>query len=92
MSQTKWRVLMGADGKPYKSAIAGAFGGHRKNKLYGVLNCRAALQHIAKGGYVKNRVFFLDEATAISAGYRPCAVCMSEEYGIWRREKTSKLL
>jgi hypothetical protein len=37
------------------------------------------------GGYRENRVFFADEATAIAAGYRPCAVCLPEQYGEWRR-------
>ena len=38
----------------------------------------------AKGHYVKQRVFFADEATAIAAGYRPCANCLPEEYAAWR--------
>jgi methylphosphotriester-DNA--protein-cysteine methyltransferase len=29
-------------------------------------------------------VFFADEATAIAAGYRPCFVCMREEYRAWK--------
>jgi methylphosphotriester-DNA--protein-cysteine methyltransferase len=29
-------------------------------------------------------VFFADENTAIAAGYRPCAVCMPEEYATWK--------
>lgn len=33
---------------------------------------------------MKNRVFFRDEATAIAAGYRPCAVCMPNEYAKWK--------
>ena len=33
-----------------------------------------------KWKYVKNRVFFADEETAIAAGYRPCGICMKEEY------------
>jgi methylphosphotriester-DNA--protein-cysteine methyltransferase len=42
------------------------------------------LRAIARGGYVKQRVFFLDEATAVSAGFRPCAVCMPERYARWK--------
>jgi len=39
----------------------------------------AALRALARGGYLANRVFFLDEATAIAAGYRPCEVCLVKE-------------
>ena len=77
-------TLLGADGKPYQSEVPGALGGHRRQRVYGKLTCRAASQAIRRGGYVKHRVFFLDEATANAAGYRPCAVCMPEEYKAWR--------
>lgn len=83
-------TLLGRDGKPYSSATPGTFGGHRGGKLYGRLNCRAALQAIARGGYVKHRVFFADEATAIAAGYRPCAVCMPQEYAAWKKTPLAK--
>jgi len=69
------------------SPVPGAFGGHRKTLIYGRLDCRAALQAIARGGYVKQRVFFLDEAAAVSAGYRPCAVCMPERYARWKAKR-----
>jgi len=62
----------------------GKLGGHRRSKIYGCLDCRAALQAIARGGYVKHRVFFADEATAIAAGYRPCAVCLPIQYARWK--------
>lgn len=81
---TKTFTLIGPEGRPYSSLLPGTFGGHRGGKLYGRLDCRAALQAIARGGYVKHRVFFADEHTAIAAGYRPCAVCMPQEYAIWR--------
>ena len=83
-------TLLGPDGKPYASPLPGAFGGHRGGKLYGRLDCRAALQAIARGGYVKHRVFFADEATAIAAGYRPCAVCMPQEYAAWKKTQPAK--
>jgi hypothetical protein len=73
-------TLLGPDGKPYASSMLGAFGGHHRSKLYGRLDCRSALQAIAGGGYVEHRVFFAGEATASAAGYRPCAVCMPQEY------------
>jgi methylphosphotriester-DNA--protein-cysteine methyltransferase len=33
---------------------------------------------------VPHRVFFEDEAAAVAAGYRPCGVCMPEEYAAWK--------
>ena len=89
-TQNKTFTLLGTDGKPYASATPGTFGGHRGGKLYGRLDCRAALQAIARGGYVKHRVFFADEATATAAGYRPCAVCMPDEYAAWKKTQPEK--
>jgi methylphosphotriester-DNA--protein-cysteine methyltransferase len=86
-STTKRYSLIGPDGRPYASAIPGVFGGHRRNKLYGRLDCPAALRALAAGGYVRNRVFFADEPTAIAAGYRPCAVCLPEAYKAWRASR-----
>jgi hypothetical protein len=83
-------TLIGPDGKPYSSPVPGTLGGHRGGKLYGHLDCRAALQAIARGGYVKHRVFFLDEATAIAAGYKPCAVCLPAERAAWKRQQPVK--
>jgi methylphosphotriester-DNA--protein-cysteine methyltransferase len=31
-------------------------------------------------------VFFADEATAVAAGYRPCARCLPERYALWKRD------
>jgi len=80
-------TLMGSDGRTSSSPTRGALGGNRVNRIYGRLDCRAALQAISRGGYVKNRVFFLDESTAIAAGFRPCAVCMPEEYARWKTRR-----
>lgn len=77
-------TLIGADSRPYTSHHPGTLGGHRRTKLYGRLDCRSALQALARGGYKAQRVFFLDEATAQQAGYRPCAVCMPERYRAWK--------
>jgi hypothetical protein len=73
-------ALMGPDGKPYLSPTPGSLGGHRRSKIYGRLDCRAALRALAKGGYTQHRVFFKDEPAAIAAGYRPCAVCLPVQY------------
>ena len=77
-------TLIGTNGKPFQSTTKGKFGGHRKLKLYGRLDCSSALYFIAHGQYVKHRVFFADEATAIAAGYRPCSRCMPEAYKKWK--------
>lgn len=79
----RW-TLLGMDGGPYQSAVPGTLGGHRRTGVYGRLDCPTALRAIARGGYVKERVFFLDEATAWAAGYRPCARCMTEDYLRWK--------
>ena len=77
-------VLLGADCRPYLSTMPGQLGGHRRSKLYGRLDCPAALRAIAAGGYVRHRVFFADEATAVIAGYRPCAACLPDAYRKWK--------
>ena len=80
----KTYTLLGPDRRPYESPAPGAFGGHRRARLYGRLDCAAARRAIARGGYVKHRVFFADEETAIAAGFRPCAVCLPERYARWK--------
>jgi hypothetical protein len=77
-------TLVGAGGRPCSSTTPGTLGGHRRNKIYGRLDCRAAARAIAAGGYLTHRVFFADEPTAITAGYRPCAVCLPEAYRTWK--------
>ena len=76
--------LIGPDGAVVESSEKGALGGHLKLKIYGRLDCQSAARWIAKGEYVKQRVFFKDEETAVSAGYRPCAVCMKQAYKCWK--------
>jgi len=84
---TKTYTLSGPDGAPYQSATPGTLGGHRRLKGYGRLDCPSALRWIAKGQYITHRVFFADEATALAAGYRPCAVCLPERYRAWKRAR-----
>jgi hypothetical protein len=87
VAKQKLYRLIGADGKERLSPTPGTLGGHRRNKLYGRLDCPSALRWLAKGHIVKHRVFFADEATAIAAGYRPCAVCMPNEYRRWKASR-----
>jgi hypothetical protein len=77
-------TLIGADGRPYASSEPGTLGGHRGTKIYGRLDCPGAARAIARGGYVRSRVFFADQATARAAGYRPCFVCLREDYKAWK--------
>ncbi|MGL5857736.1 MAG: Ada metal-binding domain-containing protein [Angustibacter sp.] len=77
-------VLLDAAGRPYTSSVPGAVGGHRRTKVYGRLDCPAARRWLARGYYAVHRVFFLDEATARQAGYRPCAVCLPRKYREWK--------
>ena len=76
-------LLTGADGTTVPSAVPGRLGGNRASKIYGRLDCPSAIRALARG-YAKRRVLFADEATAVAAGYRPCAVCMREAYHQWK--------
>ena len=80
--------LLGADGKFYFSEEKGTLGGNGKHKIYGRLDCPAALSSIKRWGeaYTKHRVFFKDEETAIAAGFRPCGTCMREKYLEWKKQ------
>ena len=82
--------LIGSDGAPYESTSPGTLGGHRVTHIYGRLDCPSALRALAKGGYVAHRVFFADEATAVEAGYRPCARCLPERYRDWKNALTRR--
>jgi hypothetical protein len=85
MSTAKLYQLVGADGTRVTSTTKGTLGGYRKDRRYGRLDCKAARRALDNGGgYAQQRVFFADEATAIAAGYRPCAVCMPAEYKAWK--------
>ncbi|MBF6126089.1 Ada metal-binding domain-containing protein [Nocardia brasiliensis] len=77
-------TLLDGRGRPYESSTPGRYGGHRRGKLYGRLDCPSALRALSRGAYRAHRVFFADEATALSAGYRPCAVCLPERYAAWK--------
>ena len=90
MPSERTYTLIGRDGRPYDSLTPGALGGHRRNKVYGRLDCKGALRWIAKGKYVSHRVFFADERTAITADYRPCARCMPERYREWKEAQAPK--
>ncbi len=84
--------LIDENGQEYLSDTPGTLGGNKKLMIYGKLDCPSAKKWLSKGKYSLNRVFFKDEETAILAGFRPCAVCMPEEYKKWKeQEKVKKL-
>ena len=80
--------LLGADGQVLSSPTPGTLGGHRRSRIYGRLDCRAARQALARGGYVRYRVFFADADSAVAAGYRPCAVCLRQDYVAWKQGRS----
>jgi methylphosphotriester-DNA--protein-cysteine methyltransferase len=84
MTRKQYR-LIGPDGQEMLSHVRGTFGGNRRRRIYGRLDCRSAVGSLPTG-YAKVRVFFADEATALAAGYRPCGTCMREEYRTWVEE------
>jgi methylphosphotriester-DNA--protein-cysteine methyltransferase len=79
--------LIDASGEAIDSDTPGLLGGNRRLRIYGRLDCPSARRALPRG-YARHRVFFADEATAIAAGYRPCAVCMRAEYRKWRAAGT----
>ena len=87
----KYKLLDG-NGDEYLSDVPGQLGGNKRLKIYGRLDCPSANRWIEKGHYVVNRVFFLNEEDAISAGYRPCAVCMPNEYKEWKSNTPKSLI
>lgn len=60
------------------------FGGYKKAKIYGLLNCSSGKKMKAE-----NRVFFKDETEALANGYRPCGHCMKEQYTVWKNRSVS---
>lgn len=90
-SQGKKFKLININGQEYLSDIPGTLGGNKKLKIYGRLDCPSAKRWIDKGKYISNRVFFENEAVAIATGYRPCAICMPNEYKEWKKNKTKLL-
>jgi methylphosphotriester-DNA--protein-cysteine methyltransferase len=80
--------LLGADGLTYQSPTTGLFGGNKRARIYGRLDCPSALRAIKRGQtYQQHRVFFADEASAVAAGFRPCARCMRDAYKKWRESQ-----
>jgi methylphosphotriester-DNA--protein-cysteine methyltransferase len=82
--------LLDSHGRVVFSAQRGTVGGHQRSRIFGRLDCPAALRALSRGGYRQHRVFFADAATAAAAGYRPCAVCMPDAYRAWKRSPSRR--
>lgn len=81
--------LLDSNGNTIASDTPGLFGGNRRLKIYGRLDCPSARRALPRG-YARHRVFFADDATAIAAGYRPCGVCMRAEYRRWKSARDQR--
>ena len=90
MNKTKTYKLTDKNGEQFFSFEKGLLGGNSNMKIYGRMDCRSAnacLRGRYREAYIRHRVFFQDEETAIAAGYRPCGVCMKEHYALWKEGK-----
>jgi methylated-DNA-[protein]-cysteine S-methyltransferase len=87
----KQHTLVGPDAQPFRSTTPGTLGGHRRDRIYGRLDCAGAARALARGGYVADRVFFADAPTAIAAGYRPCATCLPAAYATFKEHRAMPL-
>jgi hypothetical protein len=82
--------LLQPDGTTRESPTPGTLGGNSTLQIYGRLDCARAIAALPLG-YSRHRVFFADEAAAISAGFRPCGRCMQEQYAIWKAGPVSSV-
>ena len=55
------------------------FGGNKKLKIYGLLNCKSG-----KRMKRENRVFFASVLDAKQNQFRPCGHCMKTKYKMWK--------
>ncbi|RLB68458.1 MAG: metal-binding protein [Deltaproteobacteria bacterium] len=65
-------------------------GGHRRERIYGRLDCPSALRRLALGHYARHRVFFRDELEAIACGFRPCFRCLPGRYASWKAAQDAR--
>lgn len=57
------------------------FGGNKKLKIYGKLNCKSG-----KRMKRKNCVFFQSKKEALQNNYRPCGHCLRVAYKKWKSD------
>jgi methylphosphotriester-DNA--protein-cysteine methyltransferase len=79
-------TLTAPDGSSYQSETPGEYGGNRKQKVYGRMDCGAARSARKRfpEAFLRHRVFFADEAAALAAGFRPCGSCLRGKYQAWK--------
>ena len=82
--EKKMYKLLNENGEEYLSTEKGTLGGYHngKTKIYGQLDCKNALNWIAKGHYVKHRVFFKDAAKFLLADASDVGICISRQVQI----------
>jgi hypothetical protein len=61
--------------------------GYGKTASYAAVAKAAGHPKAVRAGYVKNRVFFADEQTALAAEYRPCAACLPDTHARWKARR-----
>jgi len=83
-------TLLDGGGRTYRSTVPGGYGGHRRSRIYGRLDCPSALRALARGAYRAHRVFFATEFDALAAGYRPCGVCLPDRYAAWKAARSQR--
>lgn len=79
-SEGKEYIIIGSSGKEYVNSTQGTLCVHKRLKIYDKLDYPSTLGHIAKGHYVKQRVFYKGKEIEIAAGYSSCNICMPERY------------
>ena len=91
------KCVIGHDGKTCvagaRATLAGRRGSSKISSVYGRLEpCHGAARALKRCDdnpgercpYREAQVFFLDEQSAIAAGFRPCAHCFPEKYQAWK--------
>lgn len=81
-------TLIAADGSTYASSTRGEYGGNRKQRVFGTMDCGVARDQLRRhrDAMLAHRVFFADEAAAVAAGYRPCGSCQRPKYLAWKAQ------
>lgn len=79
---SKLYKLTNSDGKLAYSWTPGIIGGNSRSKIWGNLDCSAALA--AGETYAAVRVFFASIDDATLSGFRPCGTCRPHDYAEWK--------
>lgn len=85
----KTHTLIGADGKPHVSAEKGILGGRRGTKIFGRLDCPAALRAHCPRQVRQPPSLLRRLGNSHPSRYRPCAVCMPDAYQTWKARQAN---